>query len=152
MTQPPIELSQETKERIKDDAFIVFPHIWDEEERAGYVAGAAAEALLYQQLHSYTEKLKEVLRFADCPELIIENPDFIKGKKPTDEDMEWARAKVKEYIAVEKSKDEQIAGLRKALQTLVDLKVCKDQYGKDDGYHERQPVAWHLAVEALKQY
>ena len=41
--------------------------------------------------------------------------------------------------------------LREALQWLVDLKAVEDREGKTPEYKERQPQAWALAKEALKQ-
>lgn len=57
---------------------------------------------------------------------------------------------VKQFFEIQALQQEN-KRLREALQNLVDLKAYKDKYGKDEGYYERQPVAWHLATESLKQ-
>lgn len=100
-------LKPETVKRINKQATAYAKTVWpwgsieNMQSYSDYTAGATAYALLLQQAEKYISELKEVLRFADCPELIIDNPMFIKGKKPTDQDMEWARKKVAEYIKQE---------------------------------------------------
>jgi len=74
-----------------------------------YIAGATAEALRYQYL----------LRFAGVPELIIANPDFIKGKKPTDEDMEWAMQKVEEFQTYEQGLQAKYKACVEALEKIA---------------------------------
>jgi len=45
---------------------------------------------------------------------------------------------------------EQVKVLREALTRLVSAKDWKNKHGKDEVYRSIQPVAWHLARQALK--
>jgi len=159
MTQA--QLPEDIRKQIQQDLDKKYPFINNGNPEDIIATGAArAEymdcAMKYAKIiciqkDEYISHLQNLLRFADCPELIIENPKFIIGKKPTDEDMEWARGKVKEYIKQEESKDEQIARLRKGLEDIAKWEFAGDGR-KFDGNH-KEVLKWvvSIATEALKQ-
>lgn len=111
-------------------------------------------ALKLHQAEQYIEQLKEVLRFASCPEFIIENPTFIKGKKPTDEDTQWAMQKVQEHLTYEqewKKKLEQAEQENERMRESLEL-IC-EKLGPISGPTEDYVVTdiYKIAKRGLKK-
>lgn len=109
----------------------------------GYIAGATAQALK-------AEQLKELLRFAGCPELLIENPTLIKGKKPTDEDMEWARGAIERHETFEQQQALKAQELVKALEKIENI-LESDVVFTGMSPHQQQTI-YNISHTAIKNY
>ncbi len=136
-----MELPKVIKDRIDAEALRNWPeHIFPSgNQRRAFTVGARNEALRYLPL----------LRFAGCPELLIENPNLIIGKKPTDEDMEWARNKADELadqaMKEHNEHEAKVRALVEALERIANpLKYFQDE-AKKDGSQLNGPMALQIA-------
>ena len=63
----------------------------------GFCSGYFIKKPESKETKENTEGLKKLLRIANCPEILIENPRLIKSAKPTEKDIEWAMDAIKRY-------------------------------------------------------
>lgn len=71
----------------------------------GFIAGYTAGQSSQKEGGDYVEGLKKLLRIADCPELLIENPFILNSGKPaTEESKQWAAEVIERHkkLLVEK--------------------------------------------------
>lgn len=83
-----------------------------------------------EQKKGYIEGLKKLLRFADCPEILIENPSLLDSRfKP--EDIAWAKNKAHEYDSKETSA---AAIIRRVYETLIRHRDKVEPLGDNELY------------------
>jgi hypothetical protein len=112
-----------------------------------------AGALSVRQQGDDIEGLKRLLRMAGCPEILIENPSILNGKKPTSRDIEWCGKVVEKYeLNIPQSPAFLPPGIAKQIWNMA-ITIANNECIRvsDDFNNDDQTEEAHAASECAKR-